>query len=283
MTTVAAITMTSTSDKGQNIATAERLVRAAAKQGADWVQLPEMFAYHGPYDAVYAMAEDDGGPLAQKLAALARELGVVLIAGSVGERPEQVVTNADGHRKIYNTCYIYGRDGRLIAKYRKTHLFNLVQADKTASYCESDGYLAGDAPITISIDGWLVGLSICYDLRFPAFYDRLAANAGDPDVILVPSAFTKTTGEAHWELLLRARAVERQAYVYAANQVGMHRPGKESFGHSMIIDPWGEVLANTGAIEGIAIASLSRERLQSIRSRLPALANRRPALYKPGS
>lgn len=282
MTTVAAITMTSTGDKAKNIDQAESLVRAAAKQGAQWIQLPEMFAFHGPYELVYAMAESDDGPLAQKLAGLARELGIVLIAGSVGERPEHAILNRDGHRKVYNTCYIYGRDGALIAKYRKTHLFNLVQADSSQSYCESDGYLAGDEPTTVTIDAWRVGLSICYDLRFPGFYDRIAALAGDPDVILVPSAFTKATGQAHWELLLRARAVERQAYVFAANQVGVHRPGKESFGHSMIIDPWGQILANTGASEGLALARLSRERLQEVRSRLPALANRRPALYKPG-
>lgn len=279
MTIVAAVTMTSTSDKTRNIATAVRLIRAAAEQGADWVQIPEMFAFHGPYDKVHDMAETESGPLGQELSALARELGVVLIAGTCGERPAHDDLNEDGHRRVYNTCYVYGRDGKLLSKYRKTHLFNLKGEDGRPGYCESAGYIPGDEPVTVQIDGWRVAHSVCYDLRFAAFYDLLAAKGGDPDVILVPSAFTKGTGAAHWELLLRARAVERQAYVYAANQVGEHSPGKESYGHSMIVDPWGEVLANTGAREGIALARLSRERLAEVRSRLPALANRRPSLY----
>ena len=281
MTTVAAITMTSTSDKPGNIAKAVDLVRRAAALGAEWIQLPEMFAYHGPYDQVYTMAEDEDGPLAQLLSGLAKDLGIVLIAGSSGERPEHIDLSRNGHRRVYNTCYVYGRDGSLLSKYRKTHLFNLNAADGKPSYCESDGYIPGDAPVSFTLDGWKLAHSICYDLRFPAFYDRLAATGGDPDVILVPSAFTQGTGQAHWELLLRARAVERQAYIYAANQVGQHGPGKESFGHSMVIDPWGDVLANTGAHEGIALAQLSRDRLKEVRGRLPALANRRPSLYTP--
>lgn len=279
MITAAAITMTSTFDKPGNIAKAVQLVREAAARGADWVQLPEMFAFHGPYDQVYAMAEAEDGPLAQLMSSLARELKIVLIAGSCGERPEHLDRNPDGHRRVYNTCYVYGRDGALLSKYRKTHLFNLNADPGKTSYRESDGYIAGDQPVSFVVDGWRLAHSICYDLRFPAFYDLLAATGGDPDVILAPSAFTKGTGQAHWELLLRARAVERQAYVYAANQVGEHSPGKESFGHSMIVDPWGEVLANTGPREGIALAKLSHERLADIRKRLPALANRRPTLY----
>lgn len=285
--TVSAISMTTTADKARNVETAVALVREAAKAGADWVQLPEMFPFMGGYDKVYEMAESEGGPLYQRLAALARELGIVLIAGTVGERPdgEKIpaweLVNAQGQKKVFNTCYVFGRKGELLAKYRKTHLFNLNGDDGRPRYCESDGFIPGDKPVTLTLDGFNVALSICYDLRFPELYTTLAAAGGFPDVILVPSAFTKATGQAHWELLLRARAVERQAFVFAANQVGVHGPGKESYGHSLVIDPWGTVLADSGAVPGIATARISRQILQETRARLPALANRRPALYGP--
>lgn len=284
MIKVAAICMTSTGDKERNIATALKYVKEAAQNGAEWVQLPEMLAYHGPYDKIYDMAELDGGPLFETMAATAREHKIVLISGTVGERPDRdnlpadVVKNKNGHRRVFNTAYVFGRDGSLITKYRKTHLFNLTDAANGANYCESDGYIAGDKAVTCTIDGWKVGLSICYDLRFPRFYDMLEAQ-GSPEILLVPSAFTKGTGQAHWELLLRSRAVERQAYVFAANQTGTHSPGKESYGHSMVVDPWGKVLADTGDQPGIAYATISREALAEARGRLPALGNRRPELY----
>ncbi len=282
--TLGAVSMTTTADKTRNVESALNLVRQAAKQGADWVQLPEMFPFMGSYDKVYEMAEMEGGPLYQALASLARELKIVLIGGTVGERPDQDrlpkqdLVNAQGQKKVFNTCYVFGRQGELLAKYRKTHLFNLNGDDGRPRYCESDGFIPGDKPVTLTLDGFNVAVSICYDLRFPELYTKLAAK-GFPDVILVPSAFTKGTGMAHWELLLRARAVERQAYVFAANQVGTHGPGKESYGHSLIVDPWGTVLADTGDQPGVAIAKISRQMLNETRARLPALANRRPALY----
>lgn len=282
---IAAICMTSTSDKPRNIETAVNYVREAKRLGADWVQLPEMFPFHGSYDKVYEMAELQDGPLYQTMASLAKELGIVLFSGTVGERPDRdrlpdhVALNRDGHRRVYNTHYVFGRDGSLLAKYRKAHLFNLYEDDGRPKYCESDGYIPGDHAVTVDVDGLKVGLSICYDLRFPQFYDKLAEK-GPLDVIAVPSAFTKGTGLYHWELLLRARAVERQCYVYASNQTGQHGPGKESFGHSMVIDPWGTTIANTGAHPGIAMAAISPTSIREIRSKLPALANRRPQLYK---
>lgn len=270
--TLGAVSMTTTDDKPRNVETALALVRQAANQGAEWVQLPEMFPFMGSYDKVYEMAETEGGPLCSALAGLARELKIVLIAGTVGERSDT------DRKKVFNTCYVFGRQGELLTKYRKTHLFNLNGDDGRPRYCESDGFIPGDKLVSVKIDGFQVGLSICYDLRFPELYTKLAAG-GFPDVILVPSAFTKGTGMAHWELLLRARAVERQAYVFAANQVGTHGPGKESWGHSVIVDPWGTVLADTGDQPGVAIAKISRQMLTETRARLPALANRRPALY----
>ena len=187
--------------------------------------------------------------------------------------------NAKGERRVFNTHYVFGREGDLLAKYRKTHLFNLNGDDGRPRYCESDAFIPGDkAADVFEVDGWKVGLAICYDLRFPDFFTALAARA-TPDVLAVPSAFTKGTGLAHWELLLRARAVERQAYVFAANQVGEHSPGKETYGHSVVVDPWGVVLADTGDRPGFAVAKLSRAALADVRGKLPALANRRPELY----
>lgn len=282
--TLAAVCMTTTDDKARNIDTALRLVQDAANQGAEWIQLPEMFPYMGPYERIYEMAEETGGALYQTLANLAKRLGIVLIAGTVGERPDEASTpksdllNEHGQRRVFNTTYVFGRDGQQLAKYRKTHLFNLNGDDGRPRYCESDGFIPGREAVTFSADGWHVGLAICYDLRFPEWFDCLARK-GFPDILCVPSAFTKMTGAAHWELMLRARAVERQAYVFAANQTGVHAPGKESYGHSVIIDPWGTILSDTQDREGVAINRISYKALVEIRSRLPALVNRRAALY----
>lgn len=284
--TVAAISLTATADKAANIAQALANVRRAASMGADWVQLPEMFAYHGPYDQVWNMAEVEGGPLHQELSQLARELGIVLIAGSYGERPTGEPSESEaahrqrfGYQRVYNTCYVFGRDGEQIAKYRKTHLFNLNHGDGTASYCESAGFLAGQQACQFSVDGWRVGLGVCYDLRFSRYFDLLE-KAGRPDILVLPSAFTLTTGRAHWHLLLRARAVERQAYVFAANQVGTHSPGKQSYGHALIIDPWGEIQADSGDTPAIAIAQINKSRVDEVRAQLPAGANQRVDIYR---
>jgi predicted amidohydrolase len=283
--TLAAVCMTSTNDKARNVDTALAYVREAKARGADWVQLPEMFPFFGTYDRVYEMAELQGGPLYTRLSDLAKELGIILVAGSVGERadrdelPDSVVLNANGHKRVFNTCYVFGRQGELLAKYRKTHLFNLYDESGKPKYCESDGFIPGDDVAALTIDGFRLGLSICYDLRFSELYDKIAL-AAPPDILAVPSAFTRGTGTYHWELLLRARAVERQCYVWAANQTGEHGPGKESFGHSMLIDPWGTTIANTGAHVGLAIATITRQAIAETRARLPALANRRPAIYQ---
>lgn len=281
---LASICMTSTDDKEKNIEEAVSWVRHAAEKGADWILLPEVFAYHGPYDAIYERGEPEDGPLVKKLSDLAKELGVVLFAGSFGERPSATEMSPDqlagrlGHKRVYNTSFVFGRDGKRLAKYRKTHLFNLLDDRGQPLYCESDGFLTGESPVTLEIDGFNVGVAICYDLRFPSFFERLARDKA-LDVIVLPSAFTLMTGMDHWELLIRARAVEQQAYVFASNQVGEHGRGRSSYGHSMIVDPWGYVLANTGGHKGIAFAEISRDRIQAIRAKLPALKNRRPEIY----
>jgi predicted amidohydrolase len=282
--TLAVVCMTSGPDKVKNIDSAVSYIREAAAKGADWVQLPEMFTFHGPYARAYEQAELEDGPLNQTLSALAKELGIVLFAGTVGERadadnfPKEALLNKNGDKKIFNTSYVFNRDGTLLAKYRKTHLFNLYDESGKPKYCESDGYLAGKMPVSFTVDGYRVALSICYDLRFSQFYAKLSEQ-GAPDIIAVPSAFTKGTGRYHWELLLRARAVEHQAYVFAANQIGEHEPGKESFGHAMIVDPWGTTLGNTGDSAGIALAPASKETLSEMRAKLPVLINRRPEIY----
>lgn len=277
--TLAAVCMNSQNNKARNVETAMCLVREAAQAGADWVLLPEIFHFFGPYKELFDQAEPENGPLLSQLAALAKELKIVLFAGTIGERPTEIVLNEQGERRVYNTMYVFGRDGMILTKYRKTHLFNLRASDGRKLYCEEDGFLFGDKPVVADIDGFHVGLSICYDIRFGEYYQRLAQN-GALDVIVCPAAFTLKTGMDHWELLLRARAVEQQCFVYAANQYGIHAPEKESYGHSMIVDPWGIVLADTGANEGFSMARISRSRIDAVRSRLPALQNRRPDVYK---
>ena len=278
--TLASIALTATADRERNLEQAFRLIREAKKLGADWVQLPEMFTYMGPYEQIFAMAEEEGGPVMAAFAAMAKSLGIVLFAGTIGERPNPADPNhaalsSAGHRPVFNTAYVFGRAGETLAKYRKIHLFNLNGDDGSPRYCESDGYLPGRQPVSFTVDGLRVGLAICYDLRFPELFAALEIDNHPPDLFAVPSAFTRATGEAHWELLLRARAVERQAFVFAANQTGIHSPGKESFGHGMVIDPWGKVLASTGHAPGIALANIAPDTVTAVRRRLPALANRR--------
>jgi deaminated glutathione amidase len=270
---LAAIAMSSGKDRTANIARAEGLVREAARAGAHWVMLPEMFPFHGSPDEVYAQAEKEDGPLTKQLARLAKDLGIVLFAGSVAEKASD-----PSSRKSYNTSYVFDRDGAILAKYRKIHLFNLFDEAGNPTHCESNSFIAGEKAQTTTIDGYNVGFSICYDLRFGPLYYKLAEDT-PLDVIAVPSAFTLTTGMYHWELLLRARAVEHLCYVFAANAVGVHYAGKTSFGHAMIVDPWGHKLSDSGNTEGIAQARISKTKIKHFRSLLPALANRRPELY----
>lgn len=270
----ATICMNSQNNKEQNVAKACALVRQAKDRGAQWVVLPEMFAFFGPYDQHVEAADWEDGPLPQKLAALAKELNIVLFAGSIGER----AASSAKENRVYNTTYVFGRDGTRLAKYQKTHLFNLRAADGRKLYCEEDGFLFGDKIQTVHIDGWHVGLTICYDIRFPELFLAMAAK-GPLDAVICPAAFTLKTGMDHWELLLRSRAVEHQCFVLASNQYGSHGPDKESYGHSMIIDPWGNKMADTGAREDIAFVRISKAHLQEVRGRLPARANRRPEIY----
>ena len=260
---VAAIQMVSSTHPQENVRTMEKLVREAAAGGAQWVLLPEYWPLMGKQETdKLAFAEElDNGPFQVALSNLARELDIVLFGGTIPLQSPQ----AD---KVLNTMLVYGRNGDRLGAYDKMHLFGFTGLGER--YAEADTIFAGAEVPKLNIDGMGVGQGVCYDLRFPEFF-----RAQQPfDVLLLPAAFTYTTGLAHWELLLRARAVENQCYVVASAQGGKHESGRRTFGHSMIIDPWGDVLAVLPEGEGVVSAQLSGERLASLRAKMPALQHR---------
>jgi deaminated glutathione amidase len=266
---VAAVQMTSSADRERNLAAAERLVRRAVAAGARLVVLPEKWPFlHGP--RLLEGAEPIDGPSVGAARAWARELGVAVVAGSVIER-------VDGDRRARNTSVLVAPDGSVAAVYRKLHMFDVDVGG--VSYRESAATAPGDEVVVADTLGRRIGMSVCYDLRFPELYRRLSDDGAE--ILAVPSAFTAVTGRDHWEPLLRARAIENQAFVIAAGQYGRHDDGTESYGRSMVVDPWGIVLAQTPDGEGLAVADLDFARLQEVRARLPALRHRRPDVYGP--
>jgi predicted amidohydrolase len=266
---VAAVQLNATADRDANLAIADRLTRAAAADGASLIVLPEKWTAMGAEEDLLAAAEPLDGQVLQWASATARELGVDLIAGSFLER-------VPGQQKLSNTSLHVGPDGELAAVYRKVHMFDVEVGGR--SYRESDLEQPGDEIVlSRSADGVELGLSICYDLRFPELYRILAVRGAR--VVSVPAAFTLATTRDHWETLLRARAIENQAFMIAANQIGRHPGGYESGGRSMIVDPWGVVLAQAPDGEAHILAELDLERQREIRARLPSLANRQPEAY----
>jgi deaminated glutathione amidase len=267
---VAAVQLNSTADPSANLASADRLTRAAAADGAKLIVLPEKWTAIGSDEQQAAAAETLDGEALAWARQIARELQVDLVAGSFLERLE-------GHDKLANTSVHVDANGELRAVYRKLHMFDVEVGGH--SYRESAIEEPGDEIVTSELDGGVgLGLSICYDLRFPELYRILAVRGAL--VIAVPAAFTLTTTRDHWEVLLRARAIENQAFVVAANQVGAHPGGHRSGGRSMIVDPWGLVLAQAPDRETYVVAELDLERQLQIRAELPSLANRRPAAYR---
>ena len=260
----AAIQLNSTADRARNLAAADRLVRAAAADGAQLVVLPEKWPVLASSGEVAEAAEPLDGPALTWARSLAAELRIDLVAGSIAERGEAKGRNASVH---------VGPDGNDRAIYRKLHMFDVTVGGQ--AYLESEHEDPGDEVVVSSLaDGTELGMSICYDLRFPELYRELAARGAK--VVCVPAAFTLATTRVHWEVLLRARAIEDQCFVVAANQFGEHAPGMRSGGRSMIVDPWGEVLADAGEEgEAVVAADLDLGRLDQIRRDLPALANRR--------
>lgn len=269
----AAIQMNSTDDRGRNLAVADRLVRAAVRDGATLVVLPEKWSVLGTREQLAAGAEPLDGPALSWARATARELGIDLVAGSIAQRAD--AGDAAG-AKGANTSVHFGPDGEPRAVYRKVHLFD-VEVGGTV-YRESDGEEPGEELVTSTLaDGTELGMAVCYDLRFPELFRILALRGAL--VVSLPSAFTLATTRDHWEVLLRARAIENQQFLIAPNQIGEHAPGMRSGGRSMIVDPWGVVLATAPDGEGHVVADLDLDRQAEIRTRLPSLANRRPAAY----
>jgi predicted amidohydrolase len=266
---VAAVQLNSTEDKVRNLSAAEAHVRDAARQGAELIVLPEKFNVLGTEDDLRAGAEPLDGPTLKWARALARELGVWLVAGSIVERVE-------GESKLFNTSTLIGPDGDLEGVYRKIHLFD-VDVGGT-SYRESDTEASGEEIVLAQASELPLGLSICYDLRFPELFRILAVKGAR--AIALPAAFTYYTGKAHWDVLVRARAIENQVFMIAAGQVGTHPPNHESFGHSMIVDPWGIPLAVAPDGESVIATDLNLEQQDQVRQDLPSLANRRPEVYR---
>lgn len=261
---VAAVQMNSRDDKAANIETALNLIDRAAASGARLIALPEVWTYLGPSEGNYDAAEPVPGPALDRIVDRARRHGVYLHAGSVLERIE-------GDPRLRNTSVVFDPDGTLIGSYRKMHLFDVV-LDGVASYQESETVAAGEEIVTVDVDGITVGLAICYDLRFPELFRILALRGAE--VILLPAAFTMTTGKDHWEVLIRARAIENSVYMIAPAQIGEHPPGNWSYGRSLIVDPWGTVLATAPDAETVISAELDRGRIRHVRRQIPSLANR---------
>jgi deaminated glutathione amidase len=267
---VAAVQLNSTADPAANLAAADRLTRAAAADGASLIVLPEKWTAIGTDAQQRAAAETLEGPAIEWARAIARELDVDLVAGSILEQLE-------GQEKLANTSVHVDPRGEIRAVYRKLHMFD-VEIDGR-SYRESELEEPGEEIVlSQTTEGVELGMSICYDLRFPELYRILAVRGAR--VLVVPAAFTLPTTRDHWETLLRARAIENQAFVIAANQFGPHPGAHHSGGRSMIVDPWGVVLAQAPDREGHIVAELDLRRQREIRARLPALANRRPAAYR---
>jgi predicted amidohydrolase len=265
----AAVQLNSTKDRERNLSTAERLVRAAAADGAELVALPEKWNLLAGGAELHAGAEPLDGPSLSAARAWARELGIHLLAGSIAERSD----GAD--ERAFNTSVLIGPDGEDLATYRKVHMFD-VEAGGVA-YRESEHEQPGEELATAPVGDLVAGLSICYDLRFPELFRILALRGAT--LVALPSAFTTATGRDHWEVLLRARAIEDQVFLLAPNQVGTAAPHYDSFGHSAIVDPWGTVLAIAPEGETFVAADLDLGAQRRVRASLPSLANRRPAAY----
>ncbi|MFN8627106.1 MAG: carbon-nitrogen hydrolase family protein [Candidatus Binatia bacterium] len=256
----AAIQLCAGSDKVENLAKVEALVEQAVRTGARLVVLPEVFLWRGPRGEEGSHAEPIPGPSTARLAELARRHQLHLLAGSILEQ-----TNTD---KVFNTSLLFDPRGELVGRYRKTHLFD-IDLPGHVTIRESDTRAAGSAAVTVATELGVIGMTICYDLRFPELYRRLTLDGAE--IVAIPSAFTFPTGAAHWEILVRARAIENQLYVIAPDQVGPSPSGHIDFGGSLIVDPWGKPLAHASDRETVIFAEIDRDYQRKVRHDLPCL------------
>ena len=267
---VACVQLTSRADKAANLEKTERLVAEAAAGGADVVLLPEKWNAIGGVETLHEAAETiETGESVEAMRGWASRHGITLVGGSITERRE-------GREKLSNTSLVFDPDGELVALYRKIHLFDVDVGGHR--YRESEAEEPGEEPVVARLEGWPIGLTVCYDLRFPELYRILALEGAE--LVTVPAHFTLYTGKDHWHVLLRARAIENQNYVAAAAQIGETIPGKPSYGRSLIADPWGTVVAQAPDEETVISAELDRARLQDIREKLPSLKNRQADAYR---
>jgi len=268
MSKCAAIQMSSSPNISSNLMAADNLIAEAAKAGAKLVALPENFALMGDHesDKIKAKEIDGTGPIQNFLAAVAKKYSVWIVGGTIP------IAGTDTN-KVRAACLVYNNDGERVARYDKVHLFDVNVPGTNEVYRESDSIEPGTEPLVIDTPFGKIGLAVCYDLRFPEMFRKMARQG--MDILVVPSAFTAETGAAHWEILLRARAVENLCYVLAPNQGGFHLNGRKTFGHSMIIDPWGVVLDCYKTGGGFVSAEIDRDRLEKVRGSFPALNHRR--------
>jgi predicted amidohydrolase len=267
---VACVQMTSRADKPANLETAERLVAQAAATGADVIVLPEKWNAIGNAQVYLENAElIEGGESVAAMSDWARRHGVTLVGGSIAERRE-------GREKLSNTSLVFDPSGEIVAVYRKIHLFDVEVGGVV--YHESEVEEPGEEPVVAELEDWKIGLSVCYDIRFPELYRILALEGAE--LVTVPAHFTTPTGKDHWHVLMRARAIENQLYVVAAAQIGETLPGKPAYGRSLIADPWGIVLAQAPDEETVIAAELERAHLLDVRAKLPSLANRQANAYR---
>jgi len=262
----AIVQLTSSDDLAENLAAAEALVREAAADRARFIALPEMFAYLRREGQRFPHAQPVDGEIVARVRAWARELGVRILAGSIAE-------SVPGSERVHNTSVLVGASGAIEAVYRKIHLFDVDLGASGGVFSESKSIAPGDEVVVADTEIGGVGLSVCYDLRFPELYRAQAARGAR--WLLVPSAFARATGKDHWEVLVRARAIENQCFVLAPAQCGEHHSGRSSHGRSLIVDPWGIILAQLGDRPGVAVADCSIAELERVRASVPALRHRR--------
>jgi predicted amidohydrolase len=269
---VAAVQLCSQADVAENLEQSRELCRRARARGAELVLLPENFAFFGPETEKRQLAEPlEQSAIVSALREMARENALTVVGGGFPE------LSADPARP-HNTLVVVAPDGSLVASYRKLHLFD-VDLGGSGTYSESAATSPGSAVVVVEVGGFRLGLSICYDLRFPELYRALSEQGAE--VLLVPAAFTLHTGKDHWHVLLRARAIEAQAFVVAAAQQGQHPRNRTTYGHSLVVDPWGTVIAEASDGIGLVCATLERTRLEAVRRSLPSLSHRRLGLPKP--